>query len=166
MDHLIEEEISWAEVVPLEIDVWLTLFAIANHIPKKMLLCTLLASISALVSKSTIEFYADYSEFCNLFILCLGKTGCGKSPACKQACLAPMRAVGREKGLSLVCDEVTQHGLFQLLLSSDESYVPLLAIDECQVGYFLAFLLSFFIAWRVHFQLAFICRLFCLFCSK
>ena len=36
------------EVVPPEINSWLSLFGVANHIPKKMLLCTLLASISSL----------------------------------------------------------------------------------------------------------------------
>ena len=50
-----------------------------------------------------------------------------------------MHAVGKEKGVSLVCDKVTQHGLFQLLLSSDESHVPLLAIDEMS-GRFLIIL--------------------------
>ena len=46
-----------------------------------------------------------------------------------------MRVVGEEKGVSLVCDEVTQHVLFQLVVNSDESHVPLLAIDQRQVGF-------------------------------
>ena len=109
----------------------MTVFATANFIPKKLLLSTMLGSISALLRRSTIEYYPDYVENCNLFILCLGESGCGKSPVCKLACIKPIRELEKDTGGDpIIVDDMTYNGVFQALLKADNSHVPLIALDE------------------------------------
>ena len=121
MDKLVDEGIPWEQVVPDVINEWMTQFAVANFIPKKLLLSTMLGVVSALVRKSVIEYYPGQTEFCNLFILCLGESGCGKSNACSYACIRPIRAIEKEcDGVDLIIiDDCTVNGV-----------VPLIAIEE------------------------------------
>ena len=57
MDHLLDEQI-----VPVLINEWMMLFAIANFIPKKLLLSAIMGVVSTLVRKSQIEFYEGQGE--------------------------------------------------------------------------------------------------------
>lgn len=49
MENLVDDEVAWQEVVPDVINVWLTMFAIANFVPKKLLKSTMLGMVSVLL---------------------------------------------------------------------------------------------------------------------
>lgn len=53
--NLIDEEVPWEQIVSDIINEWMTLFAIANFIPKKLLLSAMLGVLSTLVRKTQIE---------------------------------------------------------------------------------------------------------------
>ena len=47
MEHLVDKEVPWEQIVPdIIINEWMTLFAIANFIPKKLLLSAMLGVLS------------------------------------------------------------------------------------------------------------------------
>ena len=90
MDTLADEPVAWEEVIPVRIDEWLTLYALANYIPKKLALSSMLATVSALLRSSKVEYYEDCFEYGNIFMLCVGESGSGKSPACDKCCIRPI----------------------------------------------------------------------------
>ena len=97
-----------------------------------LLLSTMLGTVSALLRSSTVEYYEDCPEFANIFMLCVGESGCGKSPACNQSCIKPViRGIENDiDDCQLIIDDNTEHGIFQSIVKTRQSYVPIIAIDE------------------------------------
>lgn len=132
MDNIVDEPVVWEEVVPEKIDEYLTLCALANFTPKKLVLSTMLCTVSAILRSSKVEYFEDCSEFANIFMLCVGESGCGKSPACNHCSIRPISG-GIEREIDdcqIIIDDVTECGIFQSITKTRERYIPLIAIDE------------------------------------
>ena len=54
--------IPWNEVVPDEIDQWLTLFAKAKGTCKEFILASCFPTVSALIWNTVVETFEDYEE--------------------------------------------------------------------------------------------------------
>ena len=91
---------------------WLSAFA-NNGTTSEMLLCSALASTSALIGATTIKLFRSYQERGNLFIAVVAPPGTGKTPACQKGSIEP---IARELEIKIeenvVIDETSTSGLF------------------------------------------------------
>lgn len=74
------------DVCPDTINKWLSAFAKSNGTTSEILLCSALASTSALIGLTTIKFFGSYI----IFMVVVAPPGTGKTPAYQKACMEPI----------------------------------------------------------------------------
>ena len=108
---------------------WFDIFARSHGTTRELLLVRALASMSALIGKTTLEVFLSYKEKGNLFFIAVPQSGSRKSPVCHHGHIDPIvEHLEAKPGKSIILDETSANGLFNHFMSGDS--VPILCIDE------------------------------------
>ena len=90
-DNDLKHQLSWVaipmeDVCPDMINKWLSAFAKSNGTTSEMMLCSALASTSALIGPTTIKLFGSYI----IFMVVVAPPVTGKTPAYQKACMEPI----------------------------------------------------------------------------
>ena len=92
-----EVSFPWTESMPEEISKWFNIISKAhNTLPEFMFVTALSATACLMGPDSMISVRDTYSEPTNIFTVCMGPPGCGKSQAFRLAVLDPLSNIGKE----------------------------------------------------------------------
>ena len=92
------QEISfpWEESMPTKISEWFNIISKAHNTRPEFMFVTVLSTTACLMGPdAVISVRETYSEPTNMFTVCIGQPGCGKSQAFRLAILDPLKDVGK-----------------------------------------------------------------------
>ena len=131
INQLDDEIVYWEQVLPEAVRTWLLMFALYKDTPAKLLLSTMLATTSALVRKAQLQLARTGDKVHgNLFMLCLGESGCGKTSSYTAGCIDPIYETIVRPECDPIIDDTTEDGIFSTLEVADGKFVPIVVIDE------------------------------------
>ena len=109
-------------------------FANSKGSTKELLVGSLLAATSSMLRDSSLELFPGRSEKLNLFISCIAKSGTGKTPACNFGVIHPLvsskTSVEKIHDTTILIDDASSIGLFDLFCRMDKQFTPILGNDE------------------------------------
>ena len=88
--------------MPTKLSDWFNIVARAHNTLPEFIFITALSTTACLMGPSAMILVRDtYSEPTNMFTVCMGPPGCGKSQAFRLAILDPLSDVGKKLCLKL-----------------------------------------------------------------
>lgn len=127
---LAETEIIWDAISSSAVYRWLSTLAKSRGTTAELLLCSALASTSAMLGRTTVKLFQNFHEYQNLFLIALSPSGSGKTPACMTGAVRPIVNHVEEKArVSVLVDDTTCNGLFNFY-NTKNKVTPLLCVDE------------------------------------
>ena len=98
---------------------WISALAFSINMKPEFILLSVMSVISTLVGpKTKIKIRDRYHESCNLFLVCLSKSGAGKSQAFEVTVEEPLKQL-KSPASSIVVHDFTRKGLFQHLVAHE-----------------------------------------------
>ena len=86
----------WEESMPEKISQWFTIVARAHNTLPEFVFVTALSTTACLMGpNAAISVRDEYSEPINMFTVCMGPPGCGKSQAFRLSVLDPLNDLGK-----------------------------------------------------------------------
>ena len=87
----------WTESMPKKVSEWFNIVSRAHNTLPEFMFVTVLSTTACLMGPDTIISVREtYSEPTNMFTVCMGPPGCGKSQAFRLAILEPLNAIGKK----------------------------------------------------------------------
>ena len=137
-----EVPFPWAESMPKKISEWFNIISKAHNTLPEFIFVSAMSTTACLMGPAaTISVRDTYTEPTNLFTVCMGPPGCGKSQAFRLAVLDPINDIGKTLSLlvlllalitdyiimyvgapmsEMLVDDYTRRGLFNHLLSNKD----------------------------------------------
>ena len=98
-----EVPFPWVESMPRKISEWFNIVSRAHNTLPEFMFVTALSTTGCLMGpNSLISVRETYSEPTNMFTVCMGPPGCGKSQAFRLAILDPLNDVGKKSLMSVM----------------------------------------------------------------
>lgn len=126
----------WTQSMPIKIYEWFNIISKAHNTLPEFTFVTALSTTACLMGPDAMISVRDtYSEPTNLFTVCMGPPGCGKSQAFRLAILDPFSDIGKKyqcmhhnyqwiynetldaRSSEVLVDDYTRRGLFNHLMS-------------------------------------------------
>lgn len=87
----------WAQCMPEKISKWFNIIARAHNTLPEFIFVSALSTTACLMGPHTIISVRDtYFEPTNVFTVCMGQPGCGKSQAFRLSILDPLSEIGKK----------------------------------------------------------------------
>ena len=92
-----EVPFPWVESMSNKISEWFNIVSRAHNTLPEFMFVTVLSTTACLMGPDTvISVRETYSEPTNMFTVCMGPPGCGKSQAFRLAILEPLSDLGKK----------------------------------------------------------------------
>lgn len=115
MMDVVNVTFPWEEAVPPNIREWIEAFARSHNTAPEYVFMGTLATCAALMGPSTcVQVRETYNEPTNIYAICVGYPGSGKSQAFRMTTREPLQHLPQQLSTMLV-DDYTKKGLFKHL---------------------------------------------------
>ena len=112
-------DFPWSEAMPLKIKKWFEAFGKShNTAPEYVFIGALVTTAAIMGPKSLVKVRETYQEPMNLYAICVGYPGSGKSQADHMTIREPLQSLPELMSTMLV-DDYTKRGLFRHLQSHE-----------------------------------------------
>lgn len=115
-----DEEFPWTGALAQHTRKYITTLAHAANAPPKFVLLGLLVMASAAMGpNTTVGLLTDYQEPVNLFVVCIGPAGSGKTQSLHLAVQQPLKHIFGSWTRQVLIDDFTREGFRRQLIAND-----------------------------------------------